>query len=152
MKQDRSEVGVSYLLQLITFASLTENSVMINYAVDYYKGDVQSEFIGKNGEVFVSSEKQMPFVMDMLTAVCIAAGDNGIELWNKKTEEGKVMNKAVECLSNIYKGTVAHPSLLFGAVKGQNDDLFEAWESKNNDPRDEYYLQQMAVRNPLLWL
>jgi len=47
---------------------------------------------------------------------------------------------------------VAHPFLVFGALKLETPEWFETWKKLDHSPKVEEVLRNLPVRNPVIWI
>src|SRR5450759_1838730 len=102
-----------------------------------------------------------------MTMVCLILSDKENDLWNYATPDGKSIRKGIEYMYPYVndKATwpfnhdvmywdnwpVAHPFLLFGASKFNQQSWYNTWTTLEHFPQVEEVIRNLPVRNPVLW-
>jgi len=103
-----------------------------------------------------------------MTAVVHILSDDDHNLWEYETESGKSIRKGIKFLYPYVADKekwpyrqdvmywenwpVAHPFLLFGAIKYDNFQWFTTWKELEHYPSTNEVIRNLPIRNPIIWL
>jgi Alginate lyase len=165
--------GTCWVMQVASFARLTGNEKVLELCRERYKKIILPDQMASDGSFPQELRRTKPygyslFNLDAMTMVCLILSDETHDLWGYRTGDGKSMMKGIAYLFPYVKDKaqwslpqdvmywenwpVAHPFLIFGALKFNKNEWFETWRSLDHDPKVEEVLRNLPVRNPVIWL
>lgn len=164
--------GTCWVMQVASFAKLTGNNEIMDFCRKRYKEVLLPDQMGTNGSFPLEIKRTKPygyslFNLDAMTMVCLILSDKNNDLWNYSTADGRSIRKGIEFLypfvADKSKWTynkdvmywdewpVAHPFLIFGAVKFGIQPWYKTWSSLEHFPKVEEVIRNLPVRNPVIW-
>jgi hypothetical protein len=164
--------GTCWVMQVASFAKLTENKSILDFCRKRYREVLLPNQMGTDGSFPLELSRTKPygyslFNLDAMTMACLILSDKNNDLWNYSTEDGKSIKKGIEYLypfvADKSKWTfnkdvmywdewpVAHPFLIFGAIKYNNKEWYKTWSSLEHFPEVEEVIRNLPIRNPLIW-
>lgn len=165
--------GTCWVMQVASFAKLTGNRQLMNFCRDRYKNLLLPKQMAADGSFPLEVKRTKPFGyslfnLDAMTMICQILSDNGQNLWNYQTENGKSIRKGITYLypyvANKSKWPfgkdvmywehwpVAQPFLVFGAAAYNEKNWFATWKKLDHDPKVDEVIRNLPVRHPLIWL
>ncbi len=164
--------GTCWVMQVASFAKLTGNNEIMDFCRKRYKEVLLPDQMGTDGSFPLEIKRTKPygyslFNLDAMTIVCLILSDKNNDLWNYSTADGRSIRKGIEFLypfvADKSKWTynkdvmywdewpVAHPFLIFGAVKFGIQPWYKTWSSLEHFPKVEEVIRNLPVRNPVIW-
>ena len=162
-----------WVMQVASFAKLTGDSEILDMCRKRYTEVLLPEQMDEDGSFPREIRRTKPygyslFNLDAMVMVCQILSDKDNDLWNFTCEKGKNVFKGIEFLYTftadknkwpyekdvLYwdEWPVAHPFLIFGAVKFDRQDWFDLWARLESNPQVDETLRNLPVRNPLIWM
>ena len=108
------------------------------------------------------------FNLDAMAALCHILSEDGEDLWEYATEDGKCMRKALDFMLPYVQDKdawpyghdvmywdewpVAQPAYLLGWARFGDAAYFEAWKEREHFPTNAEVLRNLPLRNPVLWV
>ncbi|GAB2637077.1 alginate lyase family protein [Emticicia sediminis] len=172
-REAKNNHGTCWVMQVASFAKLTENQSLINYCKNRFKTVLLPNQLEKDGSFPLELKRTKPygysiFNLDAMTTLCQILSDSKDDLWNLRLEDGRTMKKAIEFLypfienKNLWASPkdvmyweewpVAQPFLLFGYQHFGTKNWFETWKRLEHFPKNDEVIRNLPIRNPLLWL
>ncbi|MFD2162310.1 alginate lyase family protein [Paradesertivirga mongoliensis] len=164
--------GTCWVMQVASFAKLTQNQELLNLCRDRYKTVLLPNQMAVDGSFPREIRRTKPygyslFNLDAMTMVCLILSDKQNDLWSFQLADGRSIKKGLDFLYPFVADKskwpfakdvmywenwpVAHPFLVFGAARYKNEDWFETWETLEHNPQVEEVIRNLPVRNPLIW-
>jgi hypothetical protein len=164
--------GTCWVMQAASFAKLTGNKEILDFCRKRYKEVFLPEQMGTDGSFPLELKRTKPygyslFNLDAMTMVCLILSDKENDLWNYSTPDGKSIRKGIEYMYSYVNDKakwpynhdvmywdnwpVAHPFLLFGASKFNQQSWYNTWTTLEHFPQVEEVIRNIPVRNPVLW-
>lgn len=165
--------GTCWVMQVASFASLTENETIVQMCRKRYKDVILPNQMAIDGSFPRELRRTKPygyslFNLDAMTMVCQILSDDQHDLWQYRTADGKNIRTAIEFLFPFVKNKtnwpfaedvmywdewpVAHPFILFGAREFNVMDWFDAWNELEHNPTVDEVLRNLPIRNPVIWI
>jgi len=172
-REAKNNHGTCWVMQVASFAKLTENQSLINYCKNRFKTVLLPNQLEKDGSFPLELKRTKPygysiFNLDAMATLCQILSDSKDDLWNFKLEDGRTMKKAIEFLYPFIENKslwasqkdvmyweewpVAQPFLLFGYQHFGTKNWFETWKKLEHFPKNDEVIRNLPIRNPLLWL
>lgn len=172
-REAKNNHGTCWVMQVASFAKLTENQNLIDYCKNRFKTVLLPNQLEKDGSFPLELKRTKPygysiFNLDAMTTLCQILSDSKDDLWNFRLEDGRTMKKAIEFLypfienKNLWASQkdvmyweewpVAQPFLLFGYQHFGTKNWFETWKRLEHFPKNDEVIRNLPIRNPLLWL
>jgi hypothetical protein len=164
--------GTCWVMQAASFAKLTGNTQILEFCRNRYKEVLLPGQMSADGGFPQEIQRTKPygyslFNLDAMTMICDILSDDKNDLWNWQTADGKSIRKGIEFLypyvavkskwpynhDVMYweNWPVAHPFLIFGAIKFNEKQWFTTWSSLEHFPSVEEVIRNLPVRNPVIW-
>ena len=164
--------GTCWVMQAASFAKLTGNKEILDFCRKRYKEVFLHEQMGTDGSFPLELKRTKPygyslFNLDAMTMVCLILSDKENDLWNYSTPDGKSIRKGIEYMYPYVNDKakwpfnhdvmywdnwpVAHPFLIFGAIKFNEQSWYNTWTTLEHFPQVEEVIRNLPVRNPVLW-
>jgi hypothetical protein len=165
--------GTCWVMQVASFARLTGDHELMNQCRTRFKTVLLPEQMAVDGSFPLELRRTKPygyslFNLDAMAMICQIISDDANDLWNYQTPDGKSVRKAISFLFPYVADKskwpyakdvmywddwpVAHPFLVFGALKFGVPEWFETWKKLDHSPKVEEILRNLPVRNTLIWL
>ena len=172
-REAKNNHGTCWVMQVASFAKLTENQALIDYCKARFKTVLLPNQLEKDGSFPLELKRTKPygysiFNLDAMTTLCQILTDSKDDLWNFRLDDGRSMKKAIEFLYPYIENKslwtypkdvmyweewpVAQPFLLFGYQHFGNKNWFESWKKLEHFPKNDEVIRNLPIRNPLLWL
>ncbi len=172
-REAKNNHGTCWVMQVASFAKLTENQNLIDYCKNRFKTVSLPNQLEKDGSFPLELKRTKPygysiFNLDAMTTLCQILSDSKDDLWNFRLEDGRTMKKAIEFLYPFIENKslwtsqkdimyweewpVAQPFLLFGYQHFGTKNWFETWKKLEHFPKNDEVIRNLPIRNPLLWL
>ncbi|WP_064197353.1 MULTISPECIES: alginate lyase family protein [Emticicia] len=172
-REAKNNHGTCWVMQVASFAKLTENQALIDYCKTRFKTVLLPNQLVKDGSFPLELKRTKPygysiFNLDAMTTLCQILTDSKDDLWDFKLDDGRSMKKAIEFLYPYIENKslwtypkdvmyweewpVAQPFLLFGYQHFGNKNWFESWKKLEHFPKNDEVIRNLPIRNPLLWL
>jgi hypothetical protein len=169
----RNNHGTCWVMQVASFARLVGDEGLMELSRERFKTVLLPEQMACDGSFPLELGRTKPygyslFNLDALAMICQILSNDEQDLWNFETPEGKSVLKGISFLYPylVDKGKwpysrdvmcwddwpVAHPFLVFGALKFGRTEWFDLWRRLNHSPEVEEVLRNLPVRNPLIWV
>jgi hypothetical protein len=90
------------------------------------------------------------------------------DLWAVTTDGGQSIKKGIDFMLPYVEDKkrwafkqdvmywdqwpVAHPFLLFSAIRFNDESIFKTWASLNHQPENEEVIRNLPIRHPLIWI
>ncbi len=164
--------GTCWVMQVASFAKLTQNPKLLNFCRDRYKNVLLPNQMAVDGSFPREIKRTKPygyslFNLDAMAMVCLILSDEENDLWSFQLADGRSIKKGTEFL-HLYVASkakwpfpkdvmywenwpVAHPFLVFGAARYRNKRWFDTWERLEHNPQVEEVVRNLPVRHPLIW-
>ncbi len=165
--------GTCWVMQVAAFARLTGDRELMDLCRDRFKSVLLPEQMAPDGSFPLELRRTKPygyslFNLDAMAMICQILSEPSHDLWNYQSAEGKSVRTAISFLFPYVaeKGKwpypkdvmywndwpVAHPFLVFGALKFGATDWFETWKKLDHAPEVEEVLRNLPVRSPIIWI
>ena len=172
-RDSKNNHATCWAMQVAVFAKLTKNQTLIDDCKMRYKTILLSNQMAPDGSFPLELKRTKPygyslFNLDAMTTLCHVLSTEEESLWDYKLENGRTLQKAVEFMYPFVENKaawtfpkdvmfwdewpVAHPFLLFGYVKYQNEKWLNTWKKLNHFPENDEVIRNLPVRNPLIWM
>jgi len=165
--------GTCWVMQVASFARLTGDHELMNRCRDRFQTVLLPEQMAADGSFPLELRRTKPygyslFNLDAMAMICQILSDDTHDLWDYQTPDGKSVRKGISFLfPSVADKTkwpypkdvmywdewpVAHPFLVFGALKLETPEWFETWKKLDHSPKVEEVLRNLPVRNPVIWI
>lgn len=165
--------GTCWVMQVASFATLTGDEKMLDFCRERFKNVLLPDQMGKDGSFPLELARTKPygysiFNLDAMSMICQILSEDGNNLWNYQTEDGRSIKKGIEFLYPFVADKskwpfkkdvmywenwpVAQPFLVMGANAYQNKDWFVAWKKLDHQPAVEEVIRNLPIRHPFIWL
>jgi len=165
--------GTCWVMQVASFARLTDNEELMDLCRERFKTVLLPEQMAADGSFPLEIRRTKPygyslFNLDAMVMICQILSDDSHDLWGYRTPDGKSVRQAISFLFPyiVDKGRwphakdvmywdnwpVAHPFLVFGALKFGESPWFETWKKLDHSPKVEEVVRNLPVRNPVIWM
>ncbi len=165
--------GTCWVMQVASFATLTENKDMLEFCKLRYKNVLLPNQMAEDGSFPLELSRTKPygyalFNLDAMTTICQILSTEGDNLWEYTTEKGLNMKKGLEFMYPFIKDKsawtypqdvmywndwpVAQPSLIFGARAYNSNLYFDLWKNLSHTSEIAEVERNLPIRNPLIWL
>jgi hypothetical protein len=165
--------GTCWVMQVASFAVLTENKEVIDFCKQRYKTVLLPDQMAADGSFPLELKRTKPygyslFNLDAMATICQILSHQRDNLWEFETADGRSIKKGIEFLYPFVvdrinwtlkpdvmyweNWPVAQPFLVFGAVNLQNKTWLQTWTKLEHSPKVEEVIRNLPVRNPLIWL
>jgi len=172
-REAKNNHGTCWVMQVASFAKLTENQALIDYCKVRFKTVLLPNQLEKDGSFPLELKRTKPygysiFNLDAMATLCQILTNSKDDLWNFKLDDGRSMKKAIEFLYPYIENKslwtypkdvmyweewpVAQPFLLFGYQHFGNKNWLESWKKLEHFPKNDEVIRNLPIRNPLLWL
>ncbi|GGD54554.1 hypothetical protein GCM10011514_18360 [Emticicia aquatilis] len=172
-REAKNNHGTCWVMQVASFAKLTENQSLIDYCKNRFKAVLLPNQLEKDGSFPLELKRTKPygysiFNLDAMATLCQILSDSKDDLWSFRLEDGRTMKKAIEFLypfienKNLWASPkdvmyweewpVAQPFLLFGYQHFGTKNWFETWKRLEHFPKNDEVIRNLPIRNPILWL
>ncbi len=172
-REAKNNHGTCWVMQVASFAKLTENQALIDYCKARFKTVLLPNQLEKDGSFPLELKRTKPygysiFNLDAMATLCQILTDSKDDLWNFRLEDGRTMKKAIEFLYPYIENKslwtypkdvmyweewpVAQPFLLFGYQHFGNKNWLESWKKLEHFPKNDEVIRNLPIRNSLLWL
>lgn len=172
-REAKNNHGTCWVMQVASFAKLTENQALIDYCKARFKTVLLPNQLEKDGSFPLELKRTKPygysiFNLDAMATLCQILTDSKDDLWNFRLEDGRTMKKAIEFLYPYIENKslwtypkdvmyweewpVAQPFLLFGYQHFGNKNWLESWKKLEHFPKNDEVIRNLPIRNLLLWL
>lgn len=160
-------------MQASAFARLTGNEEVLNLCRKKFKEDYVIGQMATDGSFPQELARTKPygyslFNLDAIVVLCQILSEDGENLWDFTTEDGKSMRKALDFMLPYVNDKsswtfgedvmfwdewpVSQPAYLFGWNQFGDESYFQAWKEHDHFPTNEEVLRNLPIRNPLIWL
>lgn len=165
--------GTCWVMQVASFAKLTENKKLLDFCRDRYKNVLLPNQMAADGSFPLELARTKPygysiFNLDAMSMICQILSVKDDNLWNYETTDGKSIKKGIAFLYPFVADKtkwpypkdvmywenwpVAQPFLLMGANAYQNNNWLNTWKTLEHEPKVEEVIRNLPIRNPLIWL
>jgi len=165
--------GTCWVMQVASFATLTENKDMLEFCKLRYKNVLLPDQMAEDGSFPLELSRTKPygyalFNLDAMTTICQILSTEDDNLWEYTTEKGINMRKGIEFMYPFIKDKsawtypqdvmywndwpVAQPSLIFGAAAYNSNLYFDLWKNLSHTSEVAEVERNLPIRNPLIWL
>lgn len=164
--------GTCWVMQVASFAKLTGNKKLLNFCIERYKNVLLPNQMLPDGSFPRELKRTKPygysiFNLDAMTMICQILSDDKNDLWIYKADNGATMKQGLNFLYPYLRNKsswpfqqdvmywnnwpVAQPSLLFGAMKFNEEAWYKTWEQLDHAPKEEEVIRNLPIRNPIIW-
>lgn len=165
--------GTCWVMQVASFAKLTEDHETLNFCKSRYKNILLPEQMDEDGSFPKETARTKPygyslFNLDAMATICQILSTPEDNLWEYSTTKEQNIKKGIEFMRPFIKDKsswpfphdvmyrddwpVAQPSFLFAAKAFNNKEYFELWNSFDHNPTITEVERNLPIRNPLIWL
>lgn len=165
--------GTCWVMQVAVFAKLVGNQQLINDCKNRFKTILLPGQMDANGSFPLELKRTKPygyslFNLDAMTTICHSLSNAQEDLWDYKLADGRTLKNAINFMFPFVENKqnwtyppdvmywndwpVAHPFLVFGYKKYQDDHWLNTWKKLEHFPQVEEVIRNLPVRNPLIWL
>lgn len=165
--------GTCWVMQVASFAKLTGQQDIIRFCKERYRSELLPNQMTVDGSFPREVRRTKPygyslFNLDAMVMVCHILSDAKDDLWTYETSDGKSLKKGISFLYPYVKAKdqwpfakdvmywdewpVAHPFLVFGALRFGQQEWLNTWQSLNHAPQVEEVIRNLPVRNPVIWM
>lgn len=165
--------GSCWVMQVASFAKLTQNKELLELCKDRYKNILLPSQIADNGSFPQEMARTKPygyslFNIDVMTAICQILSTPEDDLWEWKSAGKPSIKTGVEFIAPFIadktkwtlppdvmywdQWPVAHPSVLFAAIRYDNAEWFNLWSRYDHFPVNEEVVRNMPIKNPVIWI
>lgn len=171
--QAKNNHGTCWVMQVASFAKLTENLKMMEFCKSRYKNILLSEQMAEDGSFPKETERTKPygyslFNLDAMATICQILSTEEDNLWEYSTSKGQNIRKGVDFLFPFIKDKsqwtfpqdvmywddwpIAQPALIFTAKAYNNKSYFDLWQSLSHHSTVAEIERNLPIRNPLIWM
>lgn len=161
-----------WVMQVAAFSKLTGNNEMLEFCRKRYEEVLLPDQMAIDGSFPQEIRRTKPygyslFNMDAMAMICQILSDKDHDLWNYTTTDGKSIYIGIKFLYPYVADKtkwpynkdvmywddwpVAHPFLLFGAMRFNVGEWYKTWSSLNHFPEVKEVIRNLPVRNPVIW-
>ncbi len=165
--------GTCWVMQVASFAELTENDSLLKECRQIYKERLLPEQMAKDGSFPRELERTKPycyslFNLDAMTTLCRIASTPENNLWEYSTGDGRSIKTAVEFMYPFVKDKrrwpfpkdvmyddqwpMRHASFFFAYEAFQEDKYLELWKTLPFYSDEDEVIRNFFVRQPILWI
>ena len=165
--------GTCWVMQVASFAKLTENGEILNMCRERYKSILLPNQMAENGSFPLEISRTKPygyslFNLDAMATICQILSTDSDNLWRYITPEGKSIHKGMEFMYQFIEDKsrwtlqpdimywddfpIAQPSLIFAAINLGNNSYFDLWRQLEHYITVQEVERNTPVRNPVIWL
>ncbi|MDU1892179.1 MAG: alginate lyase family protein [Dysgonomonas sp.] len=165
--------GTCWVMQVASFAKLTEDKDMIEFCKLRYKNVLLPNQMADDGSFPLELSRTKPygyalFNLDAMATICQILSTPEDNLWEYITDKGLNIRKGIDFMYPYIKDKsawtypqdimywndwpVAQPSLIFGAVAYNNNSYFNLWQNLSHTTEVAEVERNLPIRNPLIWL
>jgi hypothetical protein len=165
--------GTCWVMQVASFATLTGDEKLLDFCRERFKNVLLPDQMGKDGSFPLELARTKPygysiFNLDAMSMICLILSEDGNNLWNYQTEDGRSIKKGIEFLYPFVADKskwpfkkdvmywenwpVAQPFLVMGANAYQNKDWLATWKKLDHQPAVEEVIRNLPIRHPFIWL
>lgn len=164
--------GACWVMQVASFAKLTENKEILDLCVQRYKDILLPDQMAQNGSFPKELDRTKPygyslFNLDVMTAICQILSTPQNNLWEYTTADGRNMKKGIDFMFPYIEDKtkwpfvqdvmywndwpVAQPSLVFGAKAYDNEEYLNLWKRLSHTTDVDEVERNLPIRNPIIW-
>ncbi len=165
--------GTCWLMQVAAFAKLTGDGKLLAYSADRFKKVIVPGQIEPDGSLPLEMRRTKPygyclFNLEALATLCQIVSEDGDDLWNFTTSDGRGVRKAIEYMFPYIKDKKSWPkppdvmyfeywpmrqeSLLFGGLAYDRPDYLDVWKKLPADSDVDEVIRNYFIRQPVLWV
>ena len=165
--------GTCWVMQVASFARLTGNQELMDQCRNRFITVLLPEQMAADGSFPQELRRTKPygyslFNLDAMAMICQILSDESRDLWNYQSPDGKSVRKGLSFLFPYVADKakwpydkdvmywddwpVAHPFLVFGALRFGVPEWLETWKRLDHSPKVEEVLRNLPVRNPVIWI
>ena len=172
-KKAKNNHATCWALQAAVFSRLVDDGKTLALCEDMYKNNFLPTQMAPDGSFPKEIARTKPygyslFNLDQMAALAFVLSDGTDDVWNYSTADGKNISSGVSYMLPFVKDKktwpcpadvmfyeywpVAHPFLLFSAVKDGKAGSLDLWRKLDHFPENAEVLRNLPIRNPLIWL
>lgn len=165
--------GTCWAVQAAAFAKLTGDKEVTEFCRKRFKAVFIPGQMDADGSFPQELARTKPygyslFNLDAMAILCHILSEDGGDLWEYVTEDGKSMRKAIEFMlpyvqdKNTWpygkdvmywdEWPVAQPAFLLGWAHFKDSRYYLAWKKYEHFPTNPEVIRNLPVRNPVIWL
>lgn len=165
--------GTCWVMQVASFATLTDNQQVLDFCRERYRTVLLPNQINDEGGFPRELARTKPygyslFNLDAMITICQILSTPEDDLWTYTPEGKPSIEKAVAYMAPYIadkktwplppdvmywdEWPVAHPSMLFSAIRFKNQEWFELWKKYDHFPTVAEVVRNLPIRNPLIWI
>ncbi len=164
--------GTCWVMQVASFAKLTENTDVLNLCRHRYKNILLPGQMAEDGSFPLEISRTKPygyslFNLDAMVAICQILSTDEDNLWEYTTESGLNIKKGIDFMYPFIKDKmswpydydvmywnewpIAQPALIFASVYYKDQSYFDVWKSLKHEITHPEVERNCPIRNPLIW-
>lgn len=165
--------GTCWVMQAAVFARYVGDEEMQQFCSNRFKEVLLPRQMAEDGSFPQETARTKPygyslFNLDAMATICQSLSTETDDLWMYTADGTKNMKQGIDFIypyvadkaawpfsrDVMYwnEWPVAHPFLLFGALKTENKGWLLAWAGLEHFPETDEVIRNLPVRNPLLWI
>lgn len=165
--------GTCWVMQVASFAKLTDNSEVVNLCRERYKKILLPDQMAENGSFPLEINRTKPygyslFNLDAMVTICQILSTPENNLWEDATSTGLNIRKGIDFMYPYIKDKnqwpyekdvmyweewpIAQPALIFSAIYYKNQAQFDLWKSLSHTIVNQEVDRNCPIRNPLIWI
>ena len=165
--------GTCWVMQVASFAKLTDNSEVVNLCRERYKNILLPDQMAENGSFPLEINRTKPygyslFNLDAMVTICQILSTAENNLWEDTTSIGLNIRKGIDFMYPYIKDKnqwpyekdvmyweewpIAQPALIFSAIYYKNQAQFDLWKSLSHTIVNQEVDRNCPIRNPLIWI
>ena len=171
-RDTKNNHATCWVMQAASFARLTGNADITQFAVDRFKHVLIPGQVAPDGSFPEELRRTKPygyslFNLDAMAAICQLLSTPQENLWKFEMSDGRGMRKALEFMVPYIrnKSSWPHPAdvmyakewpmrhcaLLFGGLAYDRSDLLDVWKTLPADSAVDEVIRNFFIRQPVLW-
>lgn len=165
--------GTCWVMQVASFAKLTENNEILELCKQRYKNILLPEQMDDKGAFPKELSRTKPygyslFNLDAMATICQILSTPEDNLWRYTTHNGQNMQKGIDFMYPYIKDKstwtfgedvmywndwpVAQPALIFAAKAFDNQSYFDLWKGLSHTIEITEVERNLPIRNPIIWM
>lgn len=172
-RDTKNNHATCWLMQAATFARLTNNTAVLQFARDRFKSVLISGQVAADGSFPEELRRTKPygyslFNLDAMATICEILSTRQDKLWTFELPDGRGMRKALDFMVPYIrnKSSWQHPAdvmyanewpmrhcaLFFGGLAYARPDLLDLWKTLPADSAVDEVIRNFFIRQPVLWV
>jgi hypothetical protein len=169
-REAKNNHGTCWVMQVSVFSQLVGDQKLLEYCENRFNTVLLPNQLKEDGSFPLELARTKPygyslFNLDAMSTLCHIFKNS---LWDFKLPSGADIAKSIAFMYPFVKDKstwklpqdvmywkewpVAHPFLIFGAIKYQRTDWLNTWKGLSHFPSNQEVIRNLPVRNPIIWL